>query len=258
VAAMVHAVLLSCRRRYRRKQDNVNRRRKRRDDDDEEEDNPQHYPRGEADEEHPLLPARHTPESSKPTFMPHKKRVAWLDHAKLLAILLVNWNHCNEMFPHMSLLGPAGQPSKAAMALCDMVGLSNMPIFFFCSGYVAKAEFSTTYLRAGAVTLLIPCFMFDTWNAFVQNPSFMWTEESFQLGQGFDLLFYIGHDLFENNVSFFAANLLRTRDVAPGVIDLHSSVSFDALRSFGTCLASSSPEPPSLSSLRFRRNGCCS
>jgi hypothetical protein len=194
VAAVVHAALVTCCRRYRRhrdhrRSDNI-RRRKRLDDD----------PREEVDEEHPLLPVRRMPSSPKPECSPPQRRIAWLDHAKFLAILMVNWNHCNEMFPHAALLGPRGRPSKAVMALCDMFGLSNMPIFFFCSGYVAKAEFSTTYLRAGAVTLLVPWFMFDTWNTFVSNPSFKWTEESFQLGEGFDLLFYIGHDLFENNV----------------------------------------------------------
>ena len=173
------------------------------------------------DEANPLLPTQATPAPAKTEPVPHKGRIPWLDHAKFLAMLMVNWNHCNEMFAHAAELGPEGHPSKVIMALCDMFGLADMPIFFFCSGYVAKAETSTTYLRAGAVTLLLPCFMMDTWDAFTSNPSFEWTGKTFQLGAGKDLLFYIGYGLWENHVRSLSAvccaSVPRMRTLAPEI-----------------------------------------
>ena len=156
-------------------------------------------------ESRPLLPTRSDhaawpPPAVDAAATTRKKRVAWLDHAKLLAMLMVNYNHLNETFSHSAALGPEAKPSTAFMAFTDTVGLANMPIFFFCSGVVARDEFSTAYLRAGVVQLLLPCFMMDSWNVFSTSPSYKWTSSKMQLGTGFDLVFYIGAGLWQNHV----------------------------------------------------------
>ena len=142
----------------------------------------------------PLLAPTKPPDEKTP----RSKHIPWLDHAKLFAMLMVNLNHTNEMFPMASVLGLEAQPGGVLLALCDLWGSCDMAIFFFCSGYVGREQIDSKCIRISAVTLLLPCFMVDTWQNFVSNPSSSWYSPANIMGDH-GRPWFIGSTIFENH-----------------------------------------------------------
>lgn len=122
-----------------------------------------------------------------------RERSALLDHAKLIAMWLVNLHHMLLFFPaRLSKLGVAA-PSPGYVTFCDIMNRTHMPIFFFCSGMVAKDSLTTTQLRVAVIQLLLPGFLFDTYDWFLKHPLTQWfTGTAIASGWG------IGSSLFEN------------------------------------------------------------
>ena len=150
---------------------------------------------------------RRTPvdDTSAPRFAA-ATHVPWLDHAKLLGMLLVNLNHLAEMFGHTSVVregnartGSFAIPPSVILALNELWGRTNMTIFFFCSGLVAREEVTAKSLRIAFTQLLVPCFLVDAWLNFTMRPAQLWFKENWVLGSVEKFNIFLAEELFQNH-----------------------------------------------------------
>lgn len=157
----------------------------------------------------------------KPASKPKAAHVPWLDHAKLLGMLLVNLQHTSEMFGHASAVrdeakpGLFGVPPVEIFSLHELWGRADMTIFFFCSGVVAKGEADFDYLRIGFVQLLLPSFMVPAWQTFVDMKPEYWFHKDFVIGSPERVQEFIADMIFQSQF-WFLAGLFALR-IALGV-----------------------------------------
>ena len=125
-------------------------------------------------------------------------------------MLLVNLNHTRELFGHASqtrdeavgtlrgLPSSTGSPPSEIIALSELWGRADMSIFFLCSGYVAREELTSDYIRVSFVQLLLPCFMVDSWQAFVSMPGSIWFSDAYVFKDMEIFQWFIGSEIFHN------------------------------------------------------------
>jgi hypothetical protein len=160
-------------------------------------------------------------EEPTPAPKPTAAHVPWLDHAKLLGMLMVNLQHTNEMFGHASGVrddehpGVFGVPPAVIFSLHELWGRVDMTIFFFCSGIVAKGESDFDYLRVGFVQLLLPSFMVTTWRTFVDFRPGNWWWKNWYMGSPANFQGFIADMIFQSQF-WFLSGLFALR-IALGV-----------------------------------------
>ena len=110
---------------------------------------------------------RPAPEPKEGTAAQDKGRVGWYDTAKLLGMWQVNILHS---VVHSVVQTEAGTAAnqEAYLASSTVISLtvtSVMPLFFFLSGLVSKAELTAAVVRRNVVLLLLPIFLVDCYTA---------------------------------------------------------------------------------------------